>query len=286
MKTNELERMRAEQVSAAVDRLIRDSEAEPGSVDPEDAGLVLTAQRLAQLPSLLGPVDPALERTVMHRVQGQGAKARRERPGFRLVWAAGGVAAALLLVLLITPAGQTAVASFLGVFQLGRTEVQVTQVGTPTATAQTAVHREILTLEDAQARLPFNIPQPAYLPGGYGLQEVGGYTYPDLPAWLPQPFFVELVYGAESGAVCTLRVYPITVGEEASVSTLNLEASSFEVVKDVEVEGQPAVLLRVGEGGRRSAWQEVVWEHGDLILSLSASDLTEAQLLQMAASVK
>lgn len=284
MKTNELERMRAEQLSAAVDRLIRDPEAEPGTVDPQDAGLVRTAQRLAHLPSLLGPVDPALERKVMHRVQ--GAPSRRERPGFRLVWAAAGVAAALLLVLLITPAGQTAVASFFGVFQLGRTEVQVTQVGTPTATAQAAVRREVLTLEDAQARLPFTIPQPAYLPEGYGLQEVSGYSYPDLPAWLPQPFFVELVYGGESGAVCTLRVYPITVGEEASISALNLEASSFEVVKDVEVEGKPAVLLRLGDGGRRGAWQEVVWEHGDLILALSTSDLTEAQLLQMAGSVE
>jgi hypothetical protein len=284
MKTNELERIRAEQLSAAVDRLIRDPEAEPGTVDPQDAGLVCTAQRLAHLPSLLGPVDPALERKVMHRVQ--GAPSRRERPGFRLVWAAAGVAAALLLVLLITPAGQTAVASFFGVFQLGRTEVQVTQVGTPTATAQAAVRREVLTLEDAQARLPFTIPQPAYLPEGYGLQEVSGYSYPDLPAWLPQPFFVELVYGGESGAVCTLRVYPITVGEEASISALNLEASSFEVVKDVEVEGKPAVLLRLGDGGRRGAWQEVVWEHGDLILALSASDLTETQLLQMAGSVE
>lgn len=284
MKTNELERMRAEQVSAAVDQLIRDPEAKPGAVDSEDVGLVHTARRLAQLPSLLGPVDPALERKVMHQVQ--GARTRRKRPGFRLVWAAAGVVAALLLVLLVTPAGQTAVASFLGVFHLGRTEVQVTQVGTPTATAQAVVHREILTLEDAQARLPFSIPQPAYLPEGYGLQEVSGYTYPDLPAWLPQPFFVELVYGGESGAVCSLRVYPITVGEEASVSALNLEASSFEVVKDVEVQGQPAVLLRLGDGSGRKAWQEIVWEHGDLILALSASDLTEAQLLQVAASVE
>ena len=284
MKTNELERMRAERVSAAVDQLIRDPEAEPGSLIPEDTGLVDTARRLAQLPSLLGPVDPALEARVMHHVQ--GAKARRERPGYRLIWAVAGVAAALLLVLLITPAGQTAVASFLGVFHLGRTEVQVAQVGTPTATAQAGVNREVLTLEDAQARLPFTIPQPAYLPEGYDLREVSGYTYPDLPAWLPQPFFVELVYDDESGAVCTLRVYPLTVGEEASISGLNLEASSFELVKDVEIQGQPAVLLRLSDGGRRNAWQEVVWEHGDLMLALSASDLTEAELLQIAASVE
>jgi hypothetical protein len=284
MKTNELERMRAEQVSAAMDQLIRDPEAELVSVNPEDAGLVHTARRLAQLPSLLGPVDPALEQRVMCQVQ--RAELRRERPPFRLIWATAGVAAALLLVLLITPAGQTAVASFLGVFQLGRTEVQVTQVGTPTATVQAAVNREILTLEDAQARLPFTIPLPAHLPEGYGLREVGGYTYPDLPAWLPQPFFVELVYGDESGAVYILRVYPLTVGEDANISALNLGASSFELVKDVEVQGQPAVLLRLGDGGRRNAWQEVVWEYGDLILALSASDLTEAELLQIAASVE
>jgi hypothetical protein len=284
MKTSELERMRAERVSAAVDELIRDPEAGPASVEPEDAGLLHTARRLAQLPTLLGPVDPVLERRVMHQVQ--RAKPRRERSPVRLVWAAAGMAAALLLVLLITPAGQTAVASFLGVFHLGRTEVQVSQVGTPTATAQAAVRREILTLEGARSRLPFTIPQPAHLPAGYGLHEVSGYIYPDLPAWLPQPFFVELVYGDGSGALLMLRVYPLAVGEEASISTLNLEASSFELVKDIEIRGQPAVLLRLGDGGRRNAWQEVVWEHGDLILSLSASDLTEAQLLQVAASVE
>jgi hypothetical protein len=283
MKAKELERVRAEQVSQAVDRLIRDPEAMPGPLDPEDAGLVDTARRLAHLPALLGPVDPVLERQVMSQVQ--GAKQRRKRP-FRPVWAAAGVAAALLLVLLITPLGQTAIAGFLGVFHLGRTQVQVTQGGTPTATARAAVVRETLSLEDAQARLPFAIPQPAYLPAGYDLQQVVGYTYPDLPAWLPQPFFVELLYADASGGSCTLRVYPITVGEEASIAQLNLATTSFEEAKEVQVQGQPAMLLRLGDGSGRSAWREIVWEYGDLILALSASDLAEAELLQVAGSVQ
>lgn len=280
---HEIERVRAERVSMAVDQLVRDPGASPGPVDAEDSGLVDTARRLACLPSLLGPVDPALERSVMCQVQ--GARQVRRRPRSRLVWAATGLALALFLALLFTPAGQTAVASFLGVFTLGRTEVQVAQVGTPTVTAQAAVIREPLTLEDAQARLPFAIPQPAHLPEGYGLRELNGYTYPGMPAWLPQPLFVELVYGGP-GSACTLRVYPISIGEEASIAGMNMEATSFDQVKEVQVRGQPAVLLRLGSSDAQSAWQEVVWEHGDLILALSARDWTEAELLQVAGSVR
>jgi hypothetical protein len=283
MKRSELEQIRAERVATVVDQLVRDPGASPGPVGPEDSGLVDTAQRLARLPSLLGPVDPALERRVMCQVQ--GARRSRQRSHSRLVWAAAGLAAALLLVLLITPAGQTAVASFLGVFNLGHTEVQVTQVGTPTVTAQTAVIRESLALEDVQTRLPFAVPQPAHLPEGYGLREVNGYTYPGMPAWLPQPLFVELVYGGP-GSTCTLRVYPITIGDEASIAGMNMEATAFEQVKEVQVRGQPAVLLRLGSSTVQGAWQEVVWEHGDLILALSASDWTEAELLQVAGSIK
>jgi hypothetical protein len=51
-------------------------------------------------------------------------------------------------------------------------------------------------------------------------------------------------------------------------------------VQDLEINGQPGVLLRVGD-----AWQEIVWEQGDLILALSAPDLPEEELLAVARSV-
>ena len=58
-KENKSERVRAEQVSAAVDQLIRDPGARPDLSDPEDVTMLATARQLARLPSLLGPVDPS-----------------------------------------------------------------------------------------------------------------------------------------------------------------------------------------------------------------------------------
>jgi hypothetical protein len=204
-----------------------------------------------------------------------------------------GLAAALLVALWFTPLGQTAVASFMAVFSLGRTEVRITPVNTAVAAAlpevtvapgSTAVRQE-LTLAEAQDLVPFAISQPAYLPPGYSLQGVNGFSYPDLPPWVPQPLFVEMVYGHESGQDCTLRLYPIVLGDQSSISGLNLEATLIREVQDVDVNGQPGVLMRMGPDWAENAWQEVVWEQGELLLALSASNLSQEELLRIARSV-
>ena len=282
--------MRAERVSAAVDQLIRNPDAQPGPMDPADAGLLPAARQLARLPALLGPVDPCLEQRVMAQVRVAGRLARRS-PRFRLAWAVAGMAVVLLAAMLLTPMGQTSLASFMAVFKLGRTEVRITPVdttSTPLATvaAQSKAVRQSLTLAEAQAQVSFTIPQPAYVPPGYSLREVASYSYPDLPAWVPQPFFVELVYGDGLGHELALRVYPIALGDRASISGLNLEATPIQDVQDVEVNGQPGVLLKVGPDGSKAVWQEAVWEQGTLILALSATHLTEEELLRIAASVR
>jgi len=279
------ERVRAGEGAAAVDEVLLDPEARP-ALPAEDAGLVDTARHLAQLPALLGPVDPAFEQQIMRRVR-LGPVETRRRPRLRLAWAVAGVAALLVLAMLVTPLGQTAVASFLAVFHLGRTQVSITPVdvaSVPSATAAAgSAVVERLTLDEARDQVSFAIPQPAYLPAGYRLQGVNSYSYPYLPAWVPQPFFVELVYADGAGQICTLRLYPIMLGQEASISRLNLEAAPIHDVQDVDVGGQPGVLLQLGAG---SGWQEVVWEQGDLVLALSAADLSEADLLRVARSVR
>ena len=195
---------------------------------------------------------------------------------------AAGLVAVLLLALFLTPLGGAAVASFRAVFDLGRTDVEITQAITPAVTAGSAAVRQQMTLEEARARVAFEIPEPAHLPPGYALQEVNGHSYPDLPAWVPQPFFLELVYGDEAGGVLRLRIYPIVLGSEASISGLNLEATSVEKVQDLVIDGQPGVLLHLGGGD----WRELVWEHGGLILALSSDDLAEGELLRAAQSVE
>jgi hypothetical protein len=290
MRTSRSEQYHAEQLSAAIDGLIKDPAGRPGMVDPADAGLLETAGQLARLPSLLGPVDPVLERRIMLRVRAAHVPAR-SRPRFRLGWAATALAAILLAVTFLTPQGQTALASFMAVFNLGRTEVRITPVNTPsvlraTATAGGSAIRQPMTLDEAQALLPVTIPQPAYLPAGYSLHEVSSYTYPDLPAWIPQPFFVELRYGDSDGGQTTLRVYPIMLGDHASISGMNLEAAPIQDVQDVDIHGQAGVLLQLGTEEHKTAWQEVVWEQGDLILALYGTDLTQAELLRIARSVQ
>lgn len=289
MKTARAERARAEQLAAILDRGQDDPKAGRERLDPQDAGLLDTARQLARWPELLGPVDPQLEERVLSAVRAGRRRRRASRPP-RLAWAAGGLAAILLVAVTLTPLGQTAVAGLLAVFKLGTTEVRVESVRTPSPQPATAVTggaaiRESLSLEQAQEQVAFALPQPDYLPPAYRLAGAYSYTYPDLPAWVPQPFFLEFVYAGTPGDELVLRVYPITLGEQASISGLDLRATSIHAVENVEVSGQPAVLLQIGSD-QESVWREVVWEQEDLILALSAHNLSEADLLRVAASVR
>ena len=83
-----------------------------------------------------------------------------------------------------------------------------------------------------------------------------------------------------------MRLYPIMLGEQASISGLDLQATSIQGAEDVDVSGQPAVLLQIGSDRAGLVWREVVWEHEDLILALSADNLSEAELLRVARSVR
>ena len=287
------ERIRAEQLAALVDQsLTQQAEAHSPVPESEDAVLLGMVGKLAQLPSLLGQVDPALEQRV-RRVVLAGAGQRRRLPRLRVGWALCGAAVVLLLVALLTPMGKTAVASFMDVFHLGRTEVRITPADTSavlleTAEARSTVIRQRLTLEEARSQVRFPIVRPSYLPSGYELEEVVGHLYPDLPAWVPQPFSIELIYRDGRGRELILRHFPITLGadDEAGISGMNLAASPIQDVLDVDVNGQSGVLLQLGSGRGEPVWQELIWEQGNLILALTASDLTEAELLRVSRSVR
>ena len=289
MRATREERIQAEQVSAAVDRLLRDPDAFLDSPDLGAAEALSAARQMARLPKLLGPADPALEQWVMRRVRRAGSAPRRA-PWLRVGWAAAGLAVVVLLLLLFTPMGQTAVAGLMAVFDLGRTNVQIAPEYTPATLPSTAVAggqavQQSLTLEEAQDLVSFAIPQPGYLPSGFRLEGVNCYRYPDLPAWVPQPFFVELLYYDSAGEELLLRVYSIAMGDGASIASLNLRAPPIEQAKDVDVNGQPGVLLRQDQAPSGTVWQELVWEQDDLILALSSVHLDEPELLDVARSI-
>jgi len=290
MKTTRDERIRAEQVSAAVDQLLRDPAAELELSDPGAGEALAAARQMARLPVLLGPVDPAFEQRVMRQVRRAGRSPRRA-PWLRVGWAVAGLVAVLLVVMLLTPLGQTAVASLMAVFDLGSTNVRIAPEHTPSTLPTTAVDggravQRNLTLEETQDLVSFTIPQPSYLPPGFRLEGVNSYLYPDLPAWVPQPFFVELIYNDSEGEELLLRVYSIALGDGASISSLNLRAPPIEHAKDVNVNGQPGVLLQQDLDRSEAVWQELVWEQDDLILALSSLYLDEQDLLGIARSIQ
>lgn len=290
MKSSYSEKSRAEQLTAAVDQLIRDPQAPMPPLAVADEELLRTARRLAALPALLGPVDPALETRIARQARRQAEKPilrGRMLPRFRLAWAAGGLALALLVVALLTPFGQTAIASFMSVFHLGQTVVSITPIvpeAVATVEAEATGISQSLTLDEAQ-KLPYPILQPAALPSGYSLRSITGYTYPDLPAWVPQPFSVELTY-AKGQKQFSLRLYPISLGtgDRLNISRMNLAATPIQNVEDVDVGGRPGVLLQVGSGGK-TVLQELVWEQDNLLLSLFSANLAEADMLAIARSV-
>jgi hypothetical protein len=285
---NKNDRQRAADLSAAIDKMIQSPDVEPVAFGETDADLANTAHRLAQLPALLGPVDPALERQVMGAVHA-GLRPRVSKRRYPLAWAVAGMAVVLLLATWLTPLGQTSLASFLSVFNLGRTEVRITPADlpvAPTVAAQSTAVQRPLTQEEVQARFGFKMPELTYVPEGYRLLSVSSYSYPDLPAWIQQPFYIEVVYGHDSGDECSLRVYPITLGDKASISGLDLKAAPIHSVQDVDVGNQPGVLLSLGTEEIQNVWQEVVWEHDDLILALSATDLPSEELLRIARSIR
>ena len=290
VRTNSEERLQAEQVSAAVDQLVLDPESAVALPHSDAAEALAAARQVARLPALLGPVDPTFEERVMGQVRRASMPPKRA-PWLRLRWAVGGLAVAILALLLLTPLGQTAVAGLMAVFDLGRTDLRVAPEAASPAVLETAVEgglavRQSLTLAEAQELVSFAIPQPGYLPPGFRLDAVYGYEYPDLPAWVPQPFFVELVYGGGEGEELLLRVYSVALGDEASISSLNLRAPPIEYVQDVAVNGQPGVLLRQELERSGAELLEVVWEQDGLILALSSRHLDEPDLLDIARSIQ
>jgi hypothetical protein len=290
MKTTKEERILAEQVSAAVDQLVRDPGADLELPDGAAAEALAAARQMARLAALWGPVDPAFEQRVMREVRRPSGSQRRA-PWLKLGWAVAGLLAVLLAVLFLTPFGQTAVAGLMAVFDLGQTDVRIAPEYTPSIIQATAVDgglgvQQELTLEEAQELVSFEIPQPDYLPPGFDLDRVRSYTYPNLSAWIPQPFFVELIYSDGDGKELLLHVYSIVLGDEGSISSLNLTAPPIEEAEPVDVNGQPGVLLRQDLGRSGAVLHEVVWEQDDLILALSSLHLDEPELLRIARSIR
>jgi hypothetical protein len=125
---------------------------------------------------------------------------------------------------------------------------------------------------------------PKELPREYLLLEITAVSYPDLPSWISQPFFVELDYGKPGETPgLRLREYRLLFrdyGGIASVQPASDLVASFEAV---DVAGAPGTLLTFTHG---EAKHTVIWERDGLLLELETDRMTPKQLLEVARTVR
>jgi len=169
-------------------------------VQPADGALLDTALWLAKLGQALPAVPEDLRRRVRAIVRlpaeqqpGQTVATPRWAGGrhWRLrtaVWAVAGLVVMLLVASVFVPGGQRAWASMARSL-LGQTRVELTpKVGSETR----SVREPLRDLVAAELLIGRALSVPKSLPQGYVLQEITAVSFPDLPAWISQPLFVEL----------------------------------------------------------------------------------------------
>ena len=189
--------------------------------------------------------------------------------------------AVFLVVWIVAPSGQQVWAGMLRALQLGQTRVELT----PTIDAPTRAVREelrdLFAVELQMGRAPC---VPKTLPEGYELLEIVAVSYPDLPSWISQPFFIELGYG-ERGASPGLRLreYRLLFREYGGITSFQPVSELVANFEVVDVSGVSGTLLTFSEG---SAVYTVIWERDGLLLELETDRLSKEELLRVAQMVR
>jgi len=139
----------------------------------------------------------------------------------------------------------------------------------------------LLAVELTMGRAPS---LPRTLPEGYVLREMAAVSYPDLPEWISQPFYVELVYGPEAGAHgLWLREYRLLFREYGGIKGIAAASESVSSMAEVDVSGVPGAILTFSH---EEEMHTVVWERDGLLLELKTDCLSEEELLRVARSVR
>jgi len=266
------EQVAAERLSAEVDRLLR-GERTAGV----EGDLWPTVERLAAINRLFEPPDAALRQRVWTRILRAKSVSRRWR--WR-AWPRALAAVALTLVLAVavigaSPVGRRAFAEVMGVFRLGRVEVRVTPRATmqPTVEHQVTRQESLPDLAAAEALVGYELLTPMALPEGYVLRAVNAVYYDELPAWIPQPFYVDRIsFG----------------GPGEGISALRFASGEVSMAQEVDLDGQRAVVLHLPGAAfpPAEALLEVVWEQDSVVVELMSRELSAEELIAVARSVE
>jgi len=219
--------------------------------------------------------DPSL--ALVARVRGIPTLSQR-RVGHMPRWAWGVAAAAVLLAVLVaaSPSLRAAIVSLQET--IGNVYLTITD-RSPDTSAATIVEPELMSLQAARTAVPFDFDIPSQVPDGWIMGEqvrvndLGGGPFVQIEWTNPGHGNISLSAKEDIGSVSRL------VGPDS--------------LREVEVSGQPAVLLKGGwdHDSREWMWLEVttlVWKMDGVEYSLSTSghDLSEADLITIAESTR
>ena len=284
------ERRAARELSVEIGRVLEGPDREP-IADP----LVATAQRLADLSGRLPPVPAQLERRVDDAVRAaidpeQHRTPRASRSGWRRgrlrSAVLGALAATLVLATLwsVAPQGREVWAGMMSSL-LGQTRVELTPAIGSEAPSVREPLRDLVAAELTMGRAPA---LPKTLPEGYALQEIAAVSYPELPAWISQPLFVELGYGVPGDAPgILLREYRLQLKHGGQLSGVQIAGDAVAQFEQVEVSGVNGTLLTFWEEPEAPGERyTVIWERDGMLLELESDCLDKQVLLGVARSVR
>jgi hypothetical protein len=274
------ERQAAEVLSEQIDQLLVGHE-----VDISDPRLTVAAQ-LSRLPGLLAPVDRAFERRVLGSQAGVAAPSRKL--GWRLPVRALALAAVALIVVLavvLTSPGQSALARLAAMFQLESVRVAI---NVPTDTpgdgrevAVSRVERPLASLTLAQAVAPVDILAPSEIPAGWSLAAITAVYYPDLPADVP--LNIVLTYQRPGGSTLRLVEYFIRLGDNLTVDALTREDEISTSARQITLNEWAAVLI---ESAGPPHLYTLIWEQDGLLIELDGRGVTLQDLMLLAQSMQ
>jgi hypothetical protein len=281
----------ARALSAQIDRLLAgESVAQHAGVESIEG--LNVARRLAQMVGQLPPPPAQLERRVSALVRAQPMAERQrwqQRRWLPAVWSALATAVVLTVLWLVLPglgpSGGASVGAQIRAVLLGQTRVEVTPTLTPAAKPVREPLRDLVAAELLIGRAPA---LPKTLPESYTLQEVAAISYPDLPAWISQPLYVEFCYG-EPDTPCALRLrqYRLLFRDFGGISRVIVDSDAVRDVEQVEVNGVTAMRFTLApERDPALLLQTIVWERDGLLLELESDAVQPEQLLEIARSTR
>jgi hypothetical protein len=295
------------------------SEGPSGASDLQET--LDTARRVRDIVASFPPVPPDLIRRVQEMVgsRAAGSAGRQSRWKWALstvgTAAAGAVVTALIFLAILVvvpgvPGGQRSLAQVIDVL-LGQTrviltptlpgstyqdpgvgltpDVYATRPGSASAEGRGLPKREPLRdLVSAELLIGRAPSVPKKLPPGYALHEIAAVSYPDLPSWISQPFYVEMCYGPEAGkAACDLKLrqYRLLFREFGGISGVQVAGDAVKDMEQIDIGGTTGMLLTFDLKGEHPNCT-VLWERDGLLLELETSGLSREELLEIARSVR